>query len=174
MAARPKPSRPRSSADPTLVARAERPKGMPDRLTRRNTRPGTPERQAVNRATYLRRRADLGPGETVRDRLGHGLDDRVMLAFYGPPARAEEFDDLSRAEARRLGRYHSLVEVSFDQPGSAAERAARAAKFQKTVSRWAPFRGQRLLADPDALAALLTDRLAAGLPIFIYERRGRR
>jgi hypothetical protein len=172
----PRPLKP-AAADPALVARAQLPRGRPGRLSRGNTRPGTRERQAVDRAAYLRRRGDLGEGETVRSRLGHGPADRAMPALFGTPPRWVDLDNLSRAESRRLGRYWSLVSITFevgDRRLSRAEAAERERRFERRVSSWRPLRGGRLLADPRAVAVLLAERSASDVPTVFYRRAGRR
>ncbi|MDA8038477.1 MAG: hypothetical protein M0Z69_04825 [Actinomycetota bacterium] len=156
--------------DPALLARAGYPRGRPGRLTRRNTTPGTPERRAVDRATYLRRRADIGEGESVRSRLGHGRPDRAMPALLDHPPRWADFTDITRAEARRLARFWSAVDFYVLRAGSVTEIVERDRDFRRRVGRWAPFRGQRLLADPDAIRVILERRRASGLPVFYYRR----
>ncbi len=136
-------------------------------LARRNTAPGTPERSAVDRVTYLRRASRRDPGETVRARLGHepAATERAMPAMLDDPPRWVEFDDLSRAEARRIGRYLNLArQFSYgrDTPSD----------FRRHVSSWRPIRGERFLADPDAVLAILETRRVEDQEIFYY-RRGR-
>ncbi|MDA8037631.1 MAG: hypothetical protein M0Z69_00430 [Actinomycetota bacterium] len=156
--------------DPALLARAGYPRGRPGRLTRRNTASGSPERRAVYRVEYVWRRADLGGGETVRSRLGHGPADRSMPALADHPPRWLDFTGLTRAEARRLARYWSVVEFYLLREGSVIEIADRDREFRRRISRWAPFRGHRLLADPAAIRVLLERRRASGQPVFYYTR----
>lgn len=80
--------------DPALLARARS-----GQLTRSNTRPGTPERRAVDRVTYLRRR-EARPELTARQALGveraptvRGLDrstvDRVAFGLANAADRRD-------------------------------------------------------------------------------------
>jgi len=58
---------------------------------------------------YRARAADRAEGETARQRLGVVPTERSMPALFDDPPRWVDLDNLSRAEARRLGRYwHSL------------------------------------------------------------------
>ena len=136
-------------------------------LTRRNTAPGTPERSAVDRVTYLRRASRRAPGETVRARLGHepAATGRAMPVLFDDPPRWVEFDDLSRAEARRIGRYLNLAR-------QLAEGKERPSGFRRRVSSWRQIRGERFLADPDTVLAILETRRVEDQEIFYY-RRGR-
>ena len=58
--------------DPDLLGRARR-----GGLTRSNTATGTPERRAVDRVKYLKRRA-AHPEITARQALGHPKPDDVL------------------------------------------------------------------------------------------------
>jgi len=135
-------------------------------LTRSNTKPHTRGRQAVDAVTYRARAADRAEGETARERLGVVKSTRSMPAMLDNPPRWVDLDNLSRAEARRLGRYWHLVkELSAGRLSPLT--------FQRRVSSWQPLRGERLLADPTAVFALLEVRRAGDQELFFYER-GRR
>ena len=66
---------------------------------------------------------------------------RQMSAFVDDHAEFRVFGDLSRAEARRLGRYDSLV--SQLAGGRIGER-----EFERRTSHWRPIRGERFTSDP--------------------------
>lgn len=152
---------PRKRPPDNLIAAAQR--GL---LTRSNTKPGTRGRQAADAVTYRARVADRAPGETARRRLGVVPTERSMPAMFDSPPRWVDLDNLSRAEARRLGRYWHLVkELSAGRLSPLT--------FQRRVSSWRPLRGERLLADPTAAFALLEVRRAGDEELFYYER-GRR
>ena len=96
----------RAELTPELLDRARR-----RDLTRSNTEPGTPERQAVDRATYLRRR-DRKIGPTAREALGHQKPGYrpAQISFFaeGPPRRIV-IEGLSRRDVRRAARYDAFV-----------------------------------------------------------------
>ena len=144
-----------------LIAQARR--GV---LTRSNTRPGTRGRQAADAAMYRARAADRAEGETARQRLGVVKSTRSMPALFGDPPRWVDLDNLSRAEARRVGRYNAMVR-------QLAEGKLSPAAFRRRVSSWRPFRGEHFLSDPGAALALLEVRRAGDEELFYYER-GRR
>jgi hypothetical protein len=141
---------------PALLARARR-----GELTRANTAPGSPERSAVDRAVYERRRARR-PELTVRQALGHKgrLDVLPTVTFFaqlGAGATLLEDVTVSRRDARRVGRYLSLV-------AQLTEGRLAPAAFEHRVRRWRPvtildpagLRGQvRFLSDPAAVLALV-------------------
>jgi len=89
-----------------------------------------------------------------------------MPALLDDPPRWRDFDDLSRAEARRVGRYQNLV-------GQLREGKVTPATFRRQVSSWRPIRGQRFLVDPDAVLAILEVRRSEDNEPFYYHR-GRR
>ena len=152
---------PRKRPPGDLIAAAQR--GL---LTRSNTKAGTKGRQAADAAMYRARAADRAEGETARQRLGVVPTERSMPALFDDPPRWVDLDNLSRAEARRLGRYWHLVkELSAGRLSPLT--------FQRRVSSWQPLRGERLLADPTAVFALLEARRAGDQELFFYER-GRR
>ena len=135
-------------------------------LTRSNTRPGTVGRQAADAELY-RRRLATRPGATARERAGHepvAAPERVMLALFDGPPRWVELHGLTRGEARRVARYDSLL-------GHLAAGDVSGSAFRRRVSAWAPLRGERFLADPETVRALLVERAEAGEALFRYEGR---
>jgi len=141
--------------DPALLARARK-----GEITRANTEPGSPERSVVDRITYERRRAHH-PELTVRQALGHERAGDVLptVTFFtqlgaGPTLLVDV--TVSRRDARRVGRYLSLV-------GLLTEGRLAPAAFERRVRSWRPvtildppgLRGHvRFLADPEAVLAL--------------------
>lgn len=134
------------------------------RLTRSNTSPGTPERQAVDRVAYLRRRT-RHPHLTARQATGHyGHPERPprISLMVGEPPRFLILEGLSRSQLRRAGRYGDLV--------SKLERGRiDAATFRRRVRSWRPLEGFRFLSDPDAVLALLESRRAHDREVFVYD-----
>ncbi len=148
----------RRDIDPRLLARVRR-----GELTRSNTRRGTPERRAVDRSTYLRRKA-AHPGLTARQALGHAAPADVLPSIsvmldHSP--RFVVFEGLSRRDTRRAARYGALV-------GQLSERQLSPAAFRRRVSSWRPISGYRFLADPDAVLAILEQRRAEDRELFYY------
>lgn len=147
-------------SDALLLFAAALPPGTPGRLTRRTAR--TPaERRAVYRVTYRRRAARRGPGETVRQALGHrklgAATPRATLYVERDGVPALLYDvELSRRDLGRAARYLSLV-------GQLLAGHLSPAAFRARVSRWRPITvlgppevaGQyQFLSDPDAVIAL--------------------
>ena len=140
---------------PALLARARR-----GELTRANTAPGSPERSAVDRVVYERRRAHH-PELRVRQALGHEAAGDVLptvtfFAQLGAGAALLEDVTVSRRDARRVGRYLSLV-------AQLTEGRLASAAFERRVRSWRSvtildppgFRGQvRFLSDPAAVDEL--------------------
>jgi hypothetical protein len=89
-----------------------------------------------------------------------------MPAMFDGPPRWVDLGNLSRAEARRVGRYNALVRQLADGKLSPAA-------FRRRVSSWRPFRDEHFLSDPDAVLALLEGRRSSDEEPFYYER-GRR
>jgi hypothetical protein len=150
---------PRRDIDPGLLAAAQR-----GELTNANTAKGTPERRAVDRVKYLRRRA-AQPELTARQALGHPKPGDVLpqiSLMIGAPPRFVIIEALSRRDLRRAGRYDHLVR-QLD------EGRISPAAFQRRVRGWRPIVGERFLSDPDAVLALLEDRRASDLEVFYYE-----
>jgi hypothetical protein len=133
-------------------------------LTRRNTQPGTPERQAVDRVAYLRR-LERNLGLTARQAAGHPKpDDRlpsISLMVEAPP-RFLVVEGLSRADTRRAARYEGLV-------GQLRDGKITPATFERRVSSWRPIAGYRFLSDPYAVLAILEERRAQDQEIFVYD-----
>jgi len=135
-------------------------------LTRRNTRPGTPERQAVNRTEYLRRR-ELHPRESARQATGHRSAGSSSMAsmsiLVADPPRFLVVGGLSRRDRSRAGRYGDLV-------GKLDTGRLSAAEFRRRVRRWRPIEGLRFLSDPDAVLAILDSLRAQDREVFVYDR----
>ena len=148
-----------TDADPDLFARAQR-----RELTRSNTSPGTPERQAVDRVTYLRRR-DRKIGPTAREALGHQKPGRrpPQISFFaeGPPRRIV-IEGLTRRDVRRAARYDAFV-------SNLANGRISAVDFRRKIRAWRPIAGFRFLAEPDAVLALIDELRAADIELFYYE-----
>ena len=79
---------------PQLLARAEA-----GELTRSNTKPGTPQRKAVDRITYLRRKA-ARPDVSAREAAG-GKPKRPRITGINETDRAQIAAGLGDADARR-------------------------------------------------------------------------
>ena len=143
----------------TLLERARK-----GRLTRRNTTPGTPERRAVDRVAYLRRRA-RHPELTARQATGHHVaplhPPRISL-MVDDPVRFLVLDGLSRRQLSRAGRYADLVSKLDDGRISSKD-------FRRRVRRWRSIEGFAFLSDPDAVLALLEQRRANDYEIFVYD-----
>lgn len=149
----------RREIDPALLAAARR-----GELTNANTRAGTPERQAVDRVKYLRRRA-AHPERSARQALAHPApgDRPGSISFMvDDPPRFVLVEGLSGRDLRRAGRYGRLArELESGRLSHAA--------FRRQVGAWRPIAGFRFLSDPDAVLALVEDRRAADLEIFYYD-----
>jgi hypothetical protein len=148
--------------DDRLLARARR-----GELKRRTTSPGTPERRAVNRIEYLRRRA-LHSERPAREATGHfrvAPQPLQMSLLVGDPPRFILVEDLSRRDCSRAGRYADLV-------GKLDAGRITAAEFRRRVSRWRPIAGERFLADPEAVLAILEQRRARDVEVFVYQFGG--
>jgi hypothetical protein len=133
-------------------------------LSRHNTRAGTKGRQAVDRVTYLRRRAGY-PDLTARQALGHpAAGDRlptISLMAEGP-ARYLVLEGLSRRDAKRAGKYNDLVNRL--STGRMTPEA-----FRGRIRTWRPIAGYRFLAEPDAVFAILDDLRAQDVEPFYYD-----
>lgn len=149
-----------ATSEALLLFAAAPPPGTPGRLTRRTAR--TPaERRAVYRVTYRRRAARRGPGETVRQALGHRRPSSqaptatIYVERDGVPALLYDVE-LARRDLGHAARHLSLV-------GQLLSGHLSPADFRARVSRWRPVTvlgppevaGQyRFLSDPDAVIAL--------------------
>jgi hypothetical protein len=166
----------RPAVDPALLARARR-----GELTRSNTRPGTPERRAVDRSVYLRRRA-ARPSATAREALGHLPPGSIAptASFFaerveGGPLTLLIGVAIRRADLRRVSRYGALLEAL-------RRRRISARAFERRVSSWAPVEvtappelaGRwRLVADPEAVAALAAEAQDRGVRAWVDSGRSR-
>ena len=138
-------------------------------LTRGNTRPGTRGRQAVDAQIYAARQAagarkGLGRGRASAGHEAPGGRARALSTLLDSPPRWTVLDNVTRGEARRLARYDAMMSNLVQ--GDLSPRA-----FQRRVGAWRPIRGERFLADPAAVMAILDMRRQAGEVVFIYEGR---
>ena len=95
--------------DAALLARARR-----GELTRVNTVPGSPERSAVDRVVYERRRARTAPGETVRARLGHAPPPEVVWSAVPTTSGVIDVFTTTRRQSSRVGTYSRDVGLLLD------------------------------------------------------------
>ena len=139
-------------------------------LTRSNTKPGTKGRQAADAAAYSRRAADTAPGETVRARLGHEVAvSRTISALLESPPRFEVLEGVTRLDAKRIARYHEVTRQLLNRR-SYRGKVMTPERFRRLVSQWRPLSsGERLLADPDAVMAILETLRAEDRDVFVYE-----
>ena len=148
----------RRDLDPALFRRA-----FLGELKRSNTLPDTPERQAVDRVTYERRRG-RHPELTARQALGHrsptDTPSQISLMVDEPP-RFVIVEGLIYRDLKRAGRYDSLV-------GKLEENRIAPAEFRRRVRSWRPIAGFRFLSDPAAVLALLDERRASDQEVFVY------
>jgi hypothetical protein len=145
--------------EPELLARAQR-----RDLTRRNTEPGTPERRAVDRITYLRR-LERNLGLTAREAVGHpkpGYRPAQISFFAESPPRRIVIEGLSRRDVRRAARYDAFV-------NNLANGRLSPSEFRSRIRGWRPIAGFRFLSNPDAVFALLEELRAADTEPFYYE-----
>jgi len=141
---------------PVLVEAARR--GV---LTDSNTAKGTQGRQAVDRVTGYQRRVVSHPELTARQAAGHEAPGDVLptvtfFAQLGILAVVLDSVTVSRRDARRVGRYLSLV-------AQLTEGRLAPAAFERRVRSWRPvsildppgLRGQvHFLSDPATVVAL--------------------
>jgi hypothetical protein len=137
-------------------------------LTKDNTKRGTRGRQAVDRITYLRRK-EARPELPAREALGHERPEvrsgRTISVLLDRPEPFVVLEAASRREASRAGRYDSLT-------GQLAAGRVTPERFRQMVSAWRPIRGERFLADPDRVLAVMEARRAGEEELFVY-RSGR-
>jgi hypothetical protein len=121
--------------------------------------------QAVWAVEYERRQVGRPEGISAREAAGHDRPavraDRHISIFVDEPPYFVELSGLSRRDVRRAARYDNLVRQM-------AEGRVSAATFRRRVGRWRPIDGRRFLSDPDAVLAVLEDRRALDLEIFVY------
>ncbi len=67
----------------------------------------------------------------------------------------------TRREAIRAGRYENLT-------GQLAAGRISPKRFQERISNWRPIRGERFLADPNRVLAVLEVRRAGEMDLFVY------
>lgn len=155
-----RPARPRRKPSDRLIDAARE-----EQLRRRNTRPGTVGRQAVDAVLYEKRAAKRAPGESVRSALGHepisARNQSVVSILADDPPRFLILAGLTRGERRRASRYDSVVGLLVDQ------RISDPA-FRRRVVTWRPIGGFTLLSDPEAVRAVIEERRAQDLETFVY------
>jgi len=88
-----------------------------------------------------------------------------MSLLVDSPARFVLAEDLSRRDRSRAGRYADLV-------GKLDAGRIAGAEFRRRVGRWKPIAGERFLADPEAVLAILEQRRAQDVEVFVYQLRG--
>jgi hypothetical protein len=162
---------PRRELDPNLLARAQR-----GELTRSNTRKGTPQRRAVNRAFYLKRRASR-PNLPAREALGHEVEQtrpKIASFYAADPVQLVSFEHVTGGEMRRAGLYMTEVRklAEFKRRGGLEWNQAAVA-FERRFSRWKPIRARVLLSDPQAVVALAEELRAADTEIVFDSGRSR-
>ncbi len=156
---------PRKRPPDDLVAAARR--GL---LTRSNTKPATKGRQAADAAIYARRAAGAARGETIRARLGHEVAvSRSISALLANPPRFEVLENVTRLDAKRIARYHEVTRQLLNRR-SYRGKVMTPDRFRHLVSQWRPLSsGESLLADPDAVIAILETLRAEDRAVFVYE-----
>lgn len=85
----------------------------------------------------------------------------MSSGFFGPEAEFRDMRRPNRAEARRLGRYNSLV-------GQLSRGQISGTEFERRVRSWKPLAGQRLASDPKAVLARLESLRAADIELIVY------
>lgn len=145
--------------DPELLAKARR-----GELTKATTEKGTPERRAVDRNQYLKRKAAARPGLSARQALGHpkASDTRPTISFMAEdPARFVIVETDNRRDLKRAARYDNLV-------SQLASGRLSPAVFRRRVGAWRPIAHLRFLSDPDAVLAIIEARRAGEKDLFVY------
>ena len=141
-------------------------------LTRGNTVPGTAGRRAVDRATYVRRRA-AEPTLPPREAAGHrvtGSGAKVVTFYTAGPVRriTLEGEGITQREVKRGGAYlHSVrtLIAELRRHPQQAERIKR--RWESRIRRRAPIAGYPLLATATAAIALADqDRQSGEDPVF--------
>lgn len=149
----------RKEIAPGLLARARQ-----GELTRK-TASTAEERSAVYRVEHEAQETRRRRGETRREALGHPRGQSTLpsiSAFVDQPPRYVVLENVSRRDAARLGRYDNLVRQL--QEGKITGPA-----FRRRVRRWRPVAGQKLLADPGEVVALVELLRVEDREVFYYE-----
>lgn len=161
----------RRSANRAAIPKRDAPDSLLDAaragiLTRNTVKKGTRGAQAVYYVEHERQRT-RHPELSAREAMGHERP-QVVEARQISILTEDRFVILERAtrgEARRAGRYASLV--SNLQQGKMPPTA-----FERRMRSWKPIRGHRFLSDPQAVLAIVESRRAAEQDTFFY-RSGR-
>ena len=126
-------------------------------LTRGNTDLGSPERSAVYRIELEERRErGARKGLTAQQSYGHSAPGDVLptVSLYADePPRLVVLENVSRADARRAGRYMGAVGALLALRDTDAWEA-RAEAFARRFKRWGPIGEFTLVTDPATLLAL--------------------
>ncbi len=125
---------------------------------------GTPTQRAARAQRHYEAGEHLPAERTGHEPAGVRAG-RQTSAFVGDRAEFVVFRYLSRSEARRLARYDSVV--SQLARGRLSDR-----EFERRISGWRPFRGERFASNPQAVLAALDRRRDEELELFEY-RSGR-
>jgi hypothetical protein len=159
-----RPATPGRQPSDRLIAAAEA--GI---IRRSNTKKGTRGQQAANAVTYRRRTSGRPEGVSAREAAGHERPEvraaRAISVLLDRPAPFVILEGPARLEASRAARYDSYA-------GQLAAGGITPERFQRKISSWRPIRGERFLADPDRVLAVLEARRAGDEELFIY-RNGR-
>jgi hypothetical protein len=162
---------------PASLRRAAARKGAPTRmvqtaadtglLTRANTTPGTAGRRAVDRATYLRRRA-AEPELSAREALSHrvpGSRTRTATFLTSEPAPRRitvAGEGVTLRDVHRAAGYMGDIGALLAQLAMVADHPAEVARVKRhweaRMRRRAPIAGYPVLANADS-AILLADEL---------------
>jgi hypothetical protein len=161
----------RREIDPDLLAQAQR-----GELSRTNTRQGTAQRRAVDRVSYLKRRASR-PDLPAREALGHEVDlarPKVASFYAADPIQLITLEGVTGAEMRRAGLYMVAARQLLESHGRSGREWEQAAKaFEQRFSRWKPIAGRTLLTDPRAVVALAEELRAADTEVVFDSGRSR-
>lgn len=125
---------------------------------------GTPAQRAARAQRHYEAGEHLPLGRTGHEPASTRAG-RSMSAYMGEHAQFSVYGNLTRSEARRLGRYDALV-------GQLSTGRISRAEFERRVSAWRPFRGERFASDARAVLAALDRRRDDELEVFEY-RSGR-
>jgi hypothetical protein len=145
-------------------------------LTKDNTKRGTRGRQAVDRVTFLKRKA-AHPDLSTREALGHrvaGSRPRVASFYADNPPRFVIVEGISMRDIQRAGRYMGSVGALVDaHRRGGSEWSQVASAFERRFRRWAPIAGLNLLANPDAVVVLAERQRAEEQEIIFDSGRSR-
>jgi hypothetical protein len=150
--------RQKGNIDVELLARTRR-----GEFTKSNTEKGTPERRAVDRHQYLKRRA-AHPDLSARQALGHPKPEDVhptISLMVDDPPRFIVIETDNRRDLKRAARYDNLV-------SQLASGRLSPAAFRRWVGSWRPIADHHFLSDPDVVLAIIEARRAGEQELFVY------